>query len=205
MNDAKKKTLTQHQLRAELDQRKELLDYHLSGLQSELTVADVNVGGRPILDHVRERPLVAAGVAAGVGVLAGLVTGLMGREAPEEPSDHDLWMGAYLDDLVDDAGYRVQGGEDAGVALRKALRSRAPVIVLEPEEEPVKERASSIFSLVLNTALGFGVKFALDQMAQELTGEDEIVTAMEHAHDEPPASSGAPAPPAVTPVEPHFQ
>lgn len=208
MKDAKKNTLTQHQLRAELDRRKELLDYHLSGLQSELTIADVNVGGRPVLDHVRERPLLAAGVAAGVGVLAGLVTGLMGREEPEEPSDYDLWMGAYLDDLVDDAGYRVQRGEDSDVALRKALRSRAPLIVLEPEEEPVKERAGSIFSVLVNTALGFGVKFALDQMAQELTGEDEIVEAVKGAKDEPsvpPASPPAPPPPAVTPVEPQYR
>lgn len=211
MNDAKKKHLTQHQLRAELETRKDLLDYHLSGLQSELTVADVNVGGRPILDHVRERPLLAAGIAAGAGVVAGLVTGLMGREAPEEPSDYDLWMSAYLDDLVDDAGYRVQRGEDSGVALRKALRSRAPVVVLEPEEAPVKERASSIFSVLLNTALGFGVKFALDQMAHELTGEDEIVEAMEKASHEPAyepsaaAESTQPSLPAVTPVEPHYQ
>lgn len=200
MNDAKKKTLTQHQLRAELEARKHRLDYHLSGLQSELTVADVNVGGRPILDHVRERPLLVAGIAVGVGVVAGLVTGLMGREAPEPPSDYDLWMGAYLDDLVDDAGSRVQHGEDADAALRKALRRRAPVIVMEPEAEPVKERAASVTRLLLNTALGFGVKFALDRMAHELTGEDEIVEAMHEA-----SHKSSPEPPTVTPVEPHYQ
>lgn len=198
MDDAKKKTLTQHQLRAELEARKHRLDHHLSGLRSELTVADVNVGGRPILDYVREQPLLVAGIAVGVGAVAGLVTGLMGREAPEEPSDFDLWIGAYLDDLVDDAGSRVQRGEGADVALRKALRRRAPVIVMEPEAEPVKARAGSMFSVLLNTALGFGVKFALDRMAREMVGEDEIVEAMHKASSGPP-------PPTVTPVEPHYQ
>lgn len=181
MDDLKKKSLTQHQLRAELETRKTLLDYHLSGLQSEMTVADVNVGGRPVLDYVRDQPLLAAGVAVGVGVVAGLVTGLMGREAPEEPSDYDLLMGAYLNDLLDDAGSRVRRGDDSEAALRKALQRRAPLVVMEAPEEPVKERASSIFSVLVNTALGFGVKLAMDRMAQQLTGEDEIVEAMKES------------------------
>ncbi len=190
MDDLKKKTLTQHQLRAELETRKTLLDYHLSGLQSEMTVADVNVGGRPVLDYVREQPLLAAGVAVGVGVVAGLVTGLLGREAPEELSDRDLLMSAYLEDLLDDAGSRVRRGDDSDAALRHALRRRAPVVVLEAEEEPVKERASSIFSVLVNTALGFGVKLAMDRVAQQLTGEDEIVEALKESEpsaDTPPA------------------
>lgn len=183
MDDTKKKALTQHQLRAELETRKNLFDYHISGLKSEMTVADVNIGGRPMLDYVREQPLVAAGVAAGVGVLAGVVTGLLGRDAPEEPSDYDLLMSAYLNDLLDEAGSRVRRGEDSEDALRRALRRRAPLVVMEAEPEPVKERASSILSVLLNTALGFGVKFALDRMAHQLTGEDEIVEAMHHASD----------------------
>lgn len=201
MDKAKKETLTQHELRAELEARKLRLDQHLSGLQSELTVADVNVGGRPVLDYVREKPLVAAGVAAGVGLLAGVVTGLMKREAPEEPSLHDQWMGAYLRDLVDESAYRVQRGEASEKALRHALRRRAPVVVLEPEEAPVKRKASSAGSILLNTALGFGVKFALDRMAQELTDDDEIFEAMEHAD----TGSPYPPPPAVEPIEPTFQ
>ncbi len=183
MDDVKKKTLTQHELRAELAARKSRLDYHLSGLQSEMTVADVNVGGRPVLDYVREQPLLAAGIAVGVGVVAGLVTGLMGREAPDEPGDYDLLMGAYLNDLLDDAGSRVRRGEGSNAALRKALRRRSPVVVLEAEEQPVKERTSSIFSVLVNTALGFGVKLAMDRMAQQLTGEEEIVEAMQDASE----------------------
>lgn len=185
MDDLKKKSLTQHQLRAELDSRKNLLDYHIAGLKSEMTVADVNVGGRPVMDYVREQPMLAAGVAVGVGVIAGVVTGLMGREALEEPSDYELLMGAYLHDLVDDAGSRVRRGEDSDAALRQALRRRAPVVVLEAEEKPVKQRASSILSVLLNTAVGFGVKFAMDRVAHQLTGEDEIVEALHHSAETP--------------------
>ena len=154
---------------------------HLEGLKNEVTVADVNVGGRPVLDYVRDEPLLAVGIAAGVGLFAGLVTGLMGRETPEEPGEHDLLMSAYLDDLMDDAGSRVRRGEESQVALRKALRRRAPVVVLESPEQPVKERTASIFGAMVNTALGFGVKLAMDRIAQELTGEDEIVHALEDA------------------------
>ena len=204
MNDDKKATLTQDELRARLEQRKERLDYHLSNVRSELTIADVNLGGRPILDYVREQPLLAAGVAVGVGALAGMALGFARRDTPEPPSDYELWMSAYLKDVVDEAGARVSGGADADAALRRTLRHRAPVVVLEPEPEPVKEKAGSIASLVLNTALGFGVKFALDRLAHDLTGEDEIVEAVQDA-DDPDAAERAPMPPPeAIPVEPHY-
>lgn len=193
MDDVKKKALTQHQLRAELEARKSLLDQHLSGLQSELTLADVNVGGRPMLDYVREKPLLAAGVAAGVGLLAGVLSSLRSRPEPEEPSDYTLWMNAYLDDLIEEGGFRVQRGDDSETALRKALRSRAPVIVLEGEASP-KEQASGTVSLLLNTALGFGVKLALDRMAQRLTGEEEIVDAVTEPDGVEPRVVSRPAP-----------
>lgn len=203
MNDAKKKDLTQQELRGELEARKLRLDQHLSGLQSELTVADVNVGGRPILDYVREKPLAVAGVAAGVGLLAGVVTGLMKREAPEPPSERDLWMSAYLNDLLDESAHRVQRGEDSDAALRRSLRRRAPVVVLEADEPPVKKRESSLGGLLLKTALGFGVKFALDQFAQQVTGEDELFEAMESEVTDEGGTS--PPPPTVTPIEPTYQ
>ena len=203
MNDAKKKDLTQQELRGELEARKLRLDQHLSGLQSELTVADVNVGGRPILDYVREKPLVVAGVAAGVGMLAGIVTGLMKREAPEPLSERDLWMSAYLNDLLDESAHRVQRGEDSDAALRRSLRRRAPVVVLEADEPPVVKRQSSLGGLLLKTAFGFGVKFALDQVAQQVTSESELFEAMESEATSERGTS--PPPPTVTPIEPTYQ
>lgn len=173
--------LTVDQLKERLEGRVRSMRLHVTGLKQELTtVNDLNVAGRPVLDYVREQPLLAVGVAAGVGLLAGVVSGLMARPEPEEASEHDLWMTAYLDDVVEEGGFRVQGGEDAETALKKVLRKRAPVVVLEAEPSPVRE-ARGTLGLLFNTALGFGVKLALDQVAQRLTGEDEIVHALEDA------------------------
>lgn len=198
MDDHTKKTLTQSQLRAELETRKNRLDHHLAGIRSEVTFADLNVGGRPVLDHVREQPLLAAGLALGAGVLVGLVTGLMGREAPEAPGERELWLSAYLDDLIEEGGSYVRRGDDSASALRKALRRRAPVIVLESEENP-RAQARGTIGLVLNTALGFGVKLALDRIAQQLTGEEEIMNAVNEAAEQDEAM---PEPEVYTRVEP---
>ncbi len=176
--------LTIDELRERLEFRERSIENHLVGLRKELTTFnDVTVGGRPLLDYVREDPLLAVGVAAGVGMVAGLVGGLLGRDEPEEPSERDIWMSAYLDDLVDEAGFRVAGGEDAETALSKALRGRAPVIVLE--DEP-RHSTSTTLNVLMNTALGFGAKFALDRIAQRLTDEDEIIEAMQDAPEPPP-------------------
>lgn len=176
---------TTDELRERLKYRERSIERHISGLKQELTTfSDVNLGGRPITDYIREDPLRALGLAAGVGLVAGLIGGLIAREGPEDPSDRDLWMGAYLDDLVDEAGVRVTEGEDANTALGRALRRRAPVIVVEPE--PIKEKTGATLNVLLNTALGFGAKFVLDQIGRQLTGEDGIVDALQKTPDPPP-------------------
>ncbi len=177
MNKAEIKTMSQVELRDALDTRKRVMQEHLHGLQSELTLADVNVGGMPVLDHVRERPLVAVAAVAGGVVLLRVLIALARRDGPEEDRQA-LWTRAQLDDLVEAAAYRVQRGEDADEALRRALRSRAPVIVVE--EGPMEATRSAVGStvrLVLNSALGFGLKYALDVFAQRVTGEPEIIEA----------------------------
>lgn len=179
-----KANLTVDQIKERLEGKSRSMRLHVTGLKQEFTTLnDLNVAGRPVLDYVRDQPLLAVGVAAGVGVLAGLVSGYLARPEPEETSEHDLWMSAYLDDVVEESGFRVQGGEDAETALKKVLRKRAPVVVLE-SDEPAKEARSTV-GLVLNTALGFGVKLALDQLAQRLTDEETITQAVKHAHDHP--------------------
>lgn len=203
MDKQAKKALTQDELRAMVEARKDRLQYHLAGLESEVTMADVTLGGRPVLDYVRERPLLAAGVAAGFGILAGLLYGLARREPPAEPDAHSLWMGAYLKDLVDDAAHRVRRGADADAALRRALRQRAPVVVIEEPPSATREARSSLgsaFDLVLKTAMGFGVKLAMDRLAHQLTGEEEVVSAVQHASEPEPDVSLAIPP--VAPLAP---
>lgn len=180
--------MTQEQLRWELETRKEVLTEHLHGLRSELTLADVTVGGRPILDYVREQPLLAVGVAVGGAALAGLLLTLLRRETPASPAPRDEFWRHYMDDLIDAAAFRVQRGEDTDTALQKALRQRAPVVYVENEVDPKAPSTvlRSTFDLLFKTALGFGTKFALDRMAQALTGEEEIVEAVKHPHHHEP-------------------
>ncbi|MDX1531180.1 MAG: hypothetical protein R3362_06605 [Rhodothermales bacterium] len=182
MNELEKKSMTQDQLRWELETRKAVITEHLHGLESEMTLADVNVGGRPVLDYVREQPFVAAGVVAGSAALAALIATLLLRKPPPPLPLRERFWDAYLRDLIDGAAFRVQRGEDPDRALRHALRRRAPVIYVEPEP-PARPKPSTMratFDLLMKTTLGFGVKLALDRLAGELTGEDEIVDAVKH-------------------------
>ncbi len=172
-------------IRAVLEAKKASMKHRIAELESELSFSDVTVQGRPVMDYIREQPLLAVGAAAGIGLVAGLLSGWLARDPADEPSDRDLWISAYLADLVDDAGVRVARGEDTNAALGKALRRRAPVIVVEQESGPVPQTTRSTFNVLLNTALGFGAKFVLDQMARQLTGEDGIVDALQ---DEPDPS-----------------
>ena len=197
--------LSYDQLKERIEGRERSMRRHVEGLKQEFTtVSDVTVGGRPMLDYVREQPLLAVGVAAGVGLLAGVVSGLMARPEPESPSDHDLWMTAYLQDVIEEGGFRVRGGEDSETALRKVLRKRAPVVVLEAEPKPVAQARGTV-SMILNTALGFGVKLALDRVAAQLTGDDDIAEAMENAPEGgasgPSVYDPSPRPVTVPPAE----
>lgn len=190
-------SLTQDELREMVEARRERLRGHLAGLGSEVTLADVSLGGRPVLDHVRARPLLAAGVAAGLGLLAGLLSGLARRGRGPEPDPHALWMGAYLKDLVEDAAHRVGPDGEGEEALRGALRRRAPVVVIEEKALPAREARSALggaLGVVLNTAVGFGAKLAMDRLAQQLTGEPEVVMAAQKAGEPEPAELPALSP-----------
>lgn len=171
-------TLTQAELRARLELRREAIQDHISGLRSEMTLADVTVGHRPVFDHIRERPWLSLGAALAAGALVGLVTRLAGRKAPEESPLYEAFRRAQAQDLLDDAALRVARGEDTERALTRALRSRAPVVYVETERrEPPPETTTLDF--LLKTALGFGTKTALDMMTRRFVGEPEFFKGME--------------------------
>lgn len=170
------------ELRARLEAAETRLQHHVAGLRSEMTVADVEVAGRPVLDHIRHRPWLSVGLTAGSMALAVVIVGLLRRERPEVDR-RDQWWDAYLDNFLNDAAYRVQAGAPPEIALHQALRERAPVIVVEaePPRRPsaVRQGASSTVATLLNTVFGFGLKLAMDRLTQELTGHDEISKAVE--------------------------
>jgi len=174
---------TPAQLRAEVERAENAFKHHLSGLRSEMTLADVNVDGMPLFDHVRERPLFVVGVTAALAAALPVLIGLLRRErpAPDRPAQ---WWDAYVADLIDDAAYRVQRGETSDAAFRRALRKRAPVIYVEPAPpstpSALRSSTASAMSTVINTGLGFGLKYAMDRLAKELTGHPELFKAMDN-------------------------
>lgn len=174
--------LSQKELRARLALRKELIQDHITGLKSELTLTDVTVAQRPILDHVRKRPALVLGAAAAVGAVVGLLTGVARRPRPEHTPLHEAFRRAQAQDLLDAAAYRVVAGQDTERALREALRSRAPVVYVEAEAPPPPHE-SGTFDFILKTALGFGTKTVLDLLSRKLVGEPEFFHGMGEASE----------------------
>lgn len=179
---------TPEELRAEVARAEAALRHHLAGLRSELTLADVTLGGRPVLDHVRQRPFLVVGLTAAVAAALPILIGLLRRQRPR-PDRPAQWWEAYVADLLDDAALRVRRGASFDVALRKALRARAPVIYVEPEAprapSALKSSLTSALTSALNAGVGFGMKFALDRFAQQLTGTPEAFEAARRADGAP--------------------
>jgi hypothetical protein len=177
------------ELRARLEQTETRLHHHVAGLRSEMTLADVRVGGRPVLDHVRRQPILAAATVLGAGALTGVLWGLARREQPEIDT-HEQWWEAYHQDFLDDAAHRVRRGDDPERALRQALRRRAPVVVIETgseETDAARNKALvSVVASVANTVLGFAIKLAMDRLAEKVTGTPEIIKAVDEADEAPP-------------------
>jgi ElaB/YqjD/DUF883 family membrane-anchored ribosome-binding protein len=172
-NDAPRST---GEVRSRLEVVERQLQHHVRSLRKEMTFGDINVADAPVLDHVRRHPFLATGVAAGSVALITLMVTLLSRSRPEV-DDKEQWIQAFLDDLLDDAASRLGEDGDADIALRKALRRRAPVIVLEAPEEsrPVGGPGflGSALLTVVHTALGMGVRLVMDAATQNLAARME--------------------------------
>jgi hypothetical protein len=166
-----RKPRTSAELREELSRAESRIQAHSDGIRRELTLADITIGERPVLDHIRRRPLLAVGATAAVFAAFMLAKHLAGRERPQIDRREDWWR-MYTDDLIDDAAARVGRDGDPDAALRRALRRRAPVIYVEvPREERALAKRGALAAAVAsvaNTALGFGLKFAMNRFMQEI-------------------------------------
>ena len=194
------------------------LSRRADALKNEATLRGLTVDDQPAPEWVTNHPEKIALAAAGIGAGLAILTGLPGklrrrREKRRRETDQSDVLRYYLSAIVEDAAQRQAGG-DAGTsaefAMHESLRASGPVIFAPPEPKaPVRGPLRQAFSLVFNTALGFAVKAALDELTQKLTGEDELFEAMEHASEgtlAPPEdgamafSASAPPPVASPPV-----
>ena len=165
----------------QIEARERDLQYHLAALQheAELIFDDINIGGRPLLDRIRERKEQAVMAAAGVGLVVGALFGLRARSKRRvDPEDTVDFIRARLALALDDAAERVAEGSDVETAIRRAMGSM-PVAYGEGPVEKPKTPKQEAFNVALTTAVGFGVKMLLDQVAQRVTGEPTIGEALD--------------------------
>ena len=178
-------SMTPDDLQAQIVARERDMKYHIQALKGELVdvVEDVNVAGRPLSDRIREKPLQALGVAGGAGALLGMTWGLIRRARRYTPPDDGLdFTRARLAFLIDEAAYRVAKGTSAEDALRESARTTPAVFMERDPQAPVpKTPTQQAFGVAFNTALGFGIKTALDMLTQKLTGQAETFEAIEEA------------------------
>lgn len=179
--------LTTDELRARLDARTRSIGDRVATLKHELTtVQDISVAGKPVLDHIKTHPLRAAGLALATGLVLGLTTGYRRREQrrPEMDERAEV-LRLYVGQLLESAAERVARGRHAEDAVNEVISKKPPLVYYAPPEEKRRSTMSETFDVAFKTAMGFGVKMALDQLASNITGEDELFDAIDKVDKDP--------------------
>lgn len=174
-------TLTAEEIRARLAARERDLRYHVQALKHEATAVldDVNVGGRPVMDWIRQRQPAALGAAASVGALLGIALGLRARarRRPEPIGDHIEFVRARLTVAVDEAARRVARGEPVDEAMERSMKA-VPAVFGDAQRPEPAQTNQTLTNVALTTAVGFGVKTALDYAVRRYTSSDGAVDAV---------------------------
>ncbi len=180
-DDASKVHLTADEVRAQLLARERDIQYRLDALKHEAmaVIDDVNVGGRPLADYIRTRPLEVVGGTAGAAVLLGLLWGLRKRARRMPEADQFEVVRARIDVALEEAALRVSQGSDVETALMKAM----PVVPAmyghrAVAAEPVSSATRDAINLAVKTAVGFGVKTAMDMAIRRFTDADGTIDAL---------------------------
>jgi hypothetical protein len=178
---------TSAELRARLDARTRSIQGRVAALQRELTtVTDVTVGGRPIPEALRERPLFYAGLGLVGGLALGLLTGLRTRVRRRPSRDEPAALvRLYVADLLDDAARHVAKGRAPDEAVAKAMRRRPPPISYAPPSPAARSTLAETFDVAFKTAAGFAVKTGLDFLAKRYTHKDELFSAVKEVKENP--------------------
>ncbi len=186
-NDVGLDTLTPDEIRARISARERDLKYHVEALKHEATTVldDVNVGGRPLMDIIRQRKQIALAAGAGVGALVGMVLGLRARAKKRPPNDEDhiAFVRARLASALDEAAERVARGDTVDEAMRRSMKSMPAVFGDSKKPEPSHHGKQTLLDVALTTAIGFGVKTAMDLAVRRYTDSDETFEALADAAD----------------------
>ncbi|WP_412067454.1 hypothetical protein [Rubrivirga sp. IMCC43871] len=180
-DNASKVHLTADEVRAQLRARERDIQYRLDALKHEAmaVIDDVNVGGRPLSDYIRQRPLEIVGGTAGAAVLLGMLWGLRKRAKRRPEADQFDLVRARIDVAIEEAALRVSRGADTETALMQAM----PVVpAMYAKRNSKTEQASSstreAIDVAVKTAIGFGVKAAMDVLIRRYTDADGTIDAL---------------------------
>ena len=176
--------LSADDLQARLAARERDIKFRIDALKHEaLSIAeDVNIGGRPLMDRVRERPLAALGLMIGAGATLGLLWGLgkRARRRPD-PNDREDVIRYHVATMLDAAAARVARGATADDAIAAEVRKRPVVFVPNDDETRIKPALSSsrqAADAAFKTAAGIAVKTVADVLTKRFTGHEEVFEAM---------------------------
>lgn len=188
-------SLSPEEIQARLRARERDMKFRLQAIRHEAQAMgdDVLVGGRPLLDMIRERKEAAVGLAIGGGALVGILWGAVRRERRRpSPDDQIDFIRARMASLLDEAAQQVADGTAVDVAMQRALRS-APVVYVEPREPMAQAQrsAAQTIDVVVKSLFGYALKSVVDHLTHNLTSRLPGV---------PGASAGLPTnPPPVAP------
>ncbi len=184
--------LSPEDIQARITARERDMKYRLAAIKHEVASLgdDVTFAGRPLLDWIRERKVLAVGVAAGAGALVGILWGVAKRESRRpDPDDQIDFIRARMTSLLDEAAHKVARGASTEDAMRHAMRS-APIVYTDAparDSMPAAQTKSSVrqtIDVAVKSMLGFALKAATDQLTQKLTGHKTIGDAVKAADDD---------------------
>lgn len=124
---------TPEDIRRDLKRVETQLREQAKGIREEFSLSNLFIGDFSLGDHIRKNPWAAVGIAAGSVALLTFLRAVNKRgDAPEDVKD--VILKTYLEDVVEEVSDRVKRGGNVDTEFRKALKKRAPLIVIEKEE-----------------------------------------------------------------------
>ena len=156
---------TTDDIRQDLERVENQIKNQVSGIREDLSLSNFFIGDRSIAEHLRKNLWPAVGIAAGsMALMAFLRT--INKKEPDRADVKNAILQSYLDDVVEDVSERVSRGGDMEWEIKKALRKRAPLLVIEKEKDETASRGavSSVFRTAAKSLLGIALGIAGDQV-----------------------------------------
>lgn len=180
------------EIEAELEGSSDAIHGRLQAIQDEVAST-----GQSVRTLLRKHPLASVGGSLLAGALLGWLVAGVGRRRLSRA--HRALLRQYVQALQDEVRAAVAEGEEVGVAVQEALRSRAPLIVYGRDEDRggwLRQAAG----MVVDTAFALMIREVLSGLLDGL-GLDEVVPDAADGLDDESASDTAPDTTSVDPIE----